>query len=220
VNKLHLLCFCALFFATSAFAESKSDIFVKDINLTLSAAPSYELQASPKGKSLPRQDTGNRWVLIEAELDSKLDWADEVQVKFYVVANYSPGAFVEGAVASKLPNDQQYNILTTTVSIVNMPKSGTAGRKNIVPVFIDPNTVKKYGGEGNLQKFIPEVVVEVMYKGVLQDRRWKNNEKGSGNFWEKKQPKPGVLLNLLQSPWWPAYSDYYERVKPLTVPSF
>jgi hypothetical protein len=220
VNKLHHVGFCAILFVSSAFAENKPDIIVKDISLTMSAAPTYELQASPKGKSIPKQDTANRWLLIETELESKLDWADEVLVKFYVVANYAPGAYVDGALASKLPDDQQYNILTTTVSIVNLGKSN-GGRRSIVPVFLDPNTVRKYGGDSSLQKFIPEVVVEVNYKGVLQDRKWKNgNEKTPGMFWEKKQPKTGVLLNLIQSPWWPAYSDYYERVKPISVPNY
>lgn len=222
MNKLHHLGFCVFLCAASAFAQNnKSDITVKDINLNLSPAPTYELQSSARGKSLPKQDTAKTWLLVEADLESRLDWADEVQVKFYVVAQYAPNAIVDGGgTAGKLPDDQQYNILTTTVTVVNMQKTAGTGKRNIVPVFIDPNTVRKFG-EGNLQKFIPEVAVEVSYKGILQDLKWKyGNETKPGRFWEKKQPKTGVLLNLLQSPWWPAYSDYYERVKPFTPPAF
>jgi hypothetical protein len=129
---------------------------------------------------------------------------------------------VGGTPAGKLPDDQQFEILTTTVNILNMQKTEGKGRKSIVPVFMDPSTVKRYG-EGTVQKFIPEVAVQVMYHGLLENTKWmtQEGEKKYGRFWEtKKSPKPGTLLNLLQSPWYPAYSDYYERVKPLSLPNF
>jgi len=40
------------------------------------------------------------------------------------------------------------------------------------------------------------------------------NARRGDRFWEQKQPIGGVLLNLLQSPWWPAFSEHYEQVKP------
>jgi hypothetical protein len=221
MNKLHRVAFGALLFTASAFGQNKSpDIIVKDITFTLSPAPAYNILSPPNGKSTPKQDTSLKWLVVEAELESSLDWADEVQVKYYVVAQYAATAYVDGNSVSKLPNDQQFDILTTTVNVVNVQKSAGTGRKSIIPVFLDPNTVRKYG-EGTLSKFIPEVAVEVMYKGIVQNIKWTGDgEKKYGRFWEtKKQPKSGVLLNLLQSPWWPAYSDYYERVKPLSTPS-
>lgn len=207
MNKIIISCLCCVLTGFFAYGQKESDITVKKIEIDLSPAPIYTLQKVHP----PPIDASKKWLVIETELECYPEWADEVGVKFYVVANYGPGA-------KDAPADG-YDVLSTTVTIVNMQKSVGTGKKNIVPIFMDPNTVKKYAANG-LQQFIPEVAVQVMYKGILQDTKWKKSEQISGRFWEKKQPKTGVLLNLMQSPWAPAFIDFYEQVKPIgTAPA-
>lgn len=194
-----------LFIGHASFGQQKSDIIVKDIDVDLKAAPKYSLQ----GNAPPPVDADRKWLVVEAQLEGIPDWAEEVTVKFYVVANYGPNA--KGI---DIPADK-YDVLTTTVTIVNMQGNKVSGKKNIVPVFMDSNTVKKYGLSG-IHQFIPEVAVQVFYKGILQDTKWKKSEQQSGRFWEKKQPRQGILLNLMQSPWSPAFVEHYEQVKPST----
>ena len=122
-----------LFIGYASLGQQKSDIIVKDIDVDLKAAPKYSLQ----GNAPPQVDADRKWLMVEAQLESIPDWAEEVTVKFYVVANYGPNA--KGI---DIPADK-YDVLTTTVTIVNMQGNKASGKKNIVPVFMDSNRVKK-----------------------------------------------------------------------------
>ncbi len=195
------VCFFVAFTLSAPAQAPQTEIQVRKIEVNLETAPKYNVSAQRQ-----RQTPQSRpWLVVEADLLCEADWADEVQVKFYVVANYGPTAKEKSA--------DGYDVLTTTVSVVNMAGNKSTGQKNIVPIFMDSNTVRRYAAVSKDQ-FIPEVAVQVMSKGVLQDTKWMKSE-GSGRFWEKKQPKSGILLNLMQSPWAPAFIEYYEQVKPM-----
>ncbi|MCC7518221.1 MAG: hypothetical protein IT578_03440 [Verrucomicrobiae bacterium] len=189
---------CFLTAGTWAWAQQPV-VQIKKIETTLEAAPRY--QASVQIQK-PQPDSNRKWLMVEAELETLPDWCEELQVRFYVVANY-------GSQARERSPDG-FDILSANVAVVNVPK----GRKNVVPVFMDANTVRKYGAISKDQ-FVPQVAVMVYYRGVLQDTQWMTNARKGERFWEQKQPIGGVLLNLLQSPWWPAFSEYYEQVKPM-----
>jgi RNA polymerase sigma factor (sigma-70 family) len=181
--------------------NQRSDVLIKKIEVVESETPHYEIsnQVFPE---IPKRDSVKKWIVIQAELDLNVESLDEVQVKFYVVGQYGN--------QQKTTDPKEWDNLIATVNVVNMQKN-TGGKKNVVPVFMGSNTVKKYG-EPNIQNMIPEVAVQVWSKGVLQDEFfWK---KVGDRFWERKQPKSGILLNLLQSPWWPAFAGVYEQVKP------
>jgi hypothetical protein len=211
--------FCLLTLPLAVSAQiRKPDVVVKDIKLTLSPAPIYNLESVPTGQQQPKQDTSDKWLMIEVDLEPQVEWIEETLVKFYVVAQYAPDAWIGGVQARKLADEMQYDVLTTAVNVINLQKR--TGHKNRVPVFLDPRTVKKYG-HSSLTHLIPEVAVEVSSRGVVQSLRWMNgDERRPGRFWERKQPKAGILLNLLQSPWWPAYSEHYERIKPTSFPLY
>jgi len=205
MKKILVLAFClapSLFFSTLWLPaqQRKPEITIKDINVKLEGSPRYELLE----KSL--QPASGKWVVIEAELESTPEWVNEATVTFYVAANY-------GANTKAYAPPDKYDILTASVTIVNMPGNVGSGNKNIVPMFIDSRTVKKYD-QGNLQSLIPQVAVQVMYGGTLQHIKWWKKALGEVRFWEQKEPRRGVLLNLSQSPWWPAYGEDYVQVKP------
>lgn len=185
-----------------------SEIKIKKIDVEMKSAPSYQLNSANV-----KVDQNQKWLAIEVHLDCKVEWAEDVQLKYYVVCQYA-----SSAKGDYVPQDR-YDILASTVTVVNLQGNSSNGRRSIVPVFLDSTSVKKYG-QGSVTQLVPEVAVQVMYKGVLQDQKWWKDEKKSGRFWEAKQPRTGVLLNFTQSPWFPAYFDYYEQVKPLTIPTF
>ena len=199
-----------LFIGSNLFAQAPREILIDKIDISEKQAPKYNLNGSD-----PKSESSRKWVIIEAELQSLPDWADEVTLKYYVAVNYDPNTKINGVPVSRLPADQQFDVLEATVTIVNMERNAGTGKKNIVPVFMDSNTRRRYNS-GALNQFIPEVAVEVYYKGVPQDRKWMKSEQRSGRFWERKPPRRGILLNLTQSPWWPAFSEHYEQVKPVS----
>lgn len=197
------LAFLACFALAAAGAPAQQPVIqIKKIDVSLEAAPKYQVTVQ---QQRPQPDSNRKWLVVEAELDCQPEWCEELQLRYYVVANYGPQA--------RERSQDGYDILSATVAVVNVPRNVNTGRKNVVPVFMDANTVRKYGAVSK-EQFIPEVAIQVYYKGVLQDTRWLKSEQQSGRFWEKKQPVGGVLLNLQQSPWWPAFSEFYEQVKP------
>jgi hypothetical protein len=212
MKKIIIVTFSLAVWVSSLFGQARQEIVVKKIEVDLSPAPNYTVNSqSVPSSSNPRQDSSRKWLVIQAELESQPEWADEVQVKFYVAANYGGGA-------KDAPPDR-FDVLGGTVTIVNVERNSGTGKKNIVPVFMDANTVKRYG-EPSITKFIPEVAVQVYYKGVLQHTKFFKGGDNSPRFWETKPPKGGILLNISQSPWSPAFLEYFQQVKPLTIPSF
>ncbi len=195
--------------------QLQPQITVKKIEAELVRAPLYTINHHGQTilqRGIQAVDNGSadrKWLIIETELESKPEWADEVQIKFYVGIDYAPSV--------KVVPPGSYDVLTASVTVVNVQKSAGNSRKTLVPVFLDANTVKKYGGT-SIQQFVPEIVVQVVYKGVLQDTKWWKSQQRYGRFWEQKQPVNGVLLNLTQSPWAPAFNEYYEQVKPTGLP--
>lgn len=183
--------------------DEKADIKVRKIDVSLVPAPRYLLQSSS-----PASDPTKKWLVVDADLLVAPEWADEITLKFYVATFYGPN------VKENVP-EGGYDVLSATVTIANVQRNVGTGRKAIVPVFLDANTVKKYE-PSSIDKFVQDVVVQAYYKGVLQSTKWMKNP-DNGRFWEKKQPRNGLLLNFLQSPWYPAYVDHYEQVKPSTT---
>ncbi len=200
MEKSLIVGFYLFLIATAAWAQNNDKIKVQKIEADLKPAPVYRLQTGELNV-----DYNRKWLIIEAELESQPEWVDEVTLKFYVAAFYGP--------AAKMAPKDGYDVLAASVTVVNVQRNAGTGKKKIVPVFLDANTVKKYEVT-NLQNFIQDVAVQVWYNQTLVDEKWwKGNQVRPGRFWEQKQPRTGILLNLMQSPWYPAFSDYYEQVK-------
>ena len=209
--------FFVVFASQAVFAQQlQGQITVKNIEAKLVRPPQYTIR-NPDGdqiiaegiRVMENQSSDRKWLIIEVELESKPEWADEVQLRFYVGVKYAP--------TIKMVPPGSYDVLTASVTVVNVQKSTGNVRKILVPVFLDADTVKKYGGT-SIDRFIPEIAVQVSYKGFIDTKWWKNAQQ-NGRFWEQKQPISGVLLNLTQSPWAPAFNEYYQQVKPSGPPA-
>ena len=112
-------CLCLAFDCHLAFAQiDKPVIGIKDINAYLVLAPQYTVATTgqpvlQKGIDfIKNHSSSQKWLIVEAELLSEPEWADEVNVTFYVLAKYSP------TVKEKPPAGA--DILSATVTIVNM----------------------------------------------------------------------------------------------------
>ena len=158
---------------------------IRAIRPQLVSPPDYRTTIS--GTAARSFTVGDKWLRIETDFDSTPDWADDVQLKYYVLMGRGAGA----------------RMFTGEVTYVNVAK----GLRHCSAMFIHPNTVQRYGN-GRVEA----VAVQLFYKGRLidQDSSPPTNER----WWERYTPANGYLLNPLQTPWSILTFDRYEALKP------
>src|SRR5438445_793621 len=105
MTKSILTVYCLLIFVSVSIAQNqKQEIAVKKIDVQLSQAPTYTVNGQTLPSGQPHSDSTKKWLVIQAELECEAESADDVQVKFYVVAQYGGGS-------------KEYDILATTVNV-------------------------------------------------------------------------------------------------------
>lgn len=174
-----------LSFAQAPDTENPATFRIRAIRQQLVSAPDYRSIISGVGN---RSNTlSDKWLRIETEFDSTPEWADDVQVKYYVL----------------LGAGKNTRMFVGDVTYVNVAK----GTRHISAMFIHPNTVERYGN-GNVQA----VAVQIFHKGQLidQDSAPASHER----WWESYTPVAGYLLTPQQTPWSIISYDRYEALKP------
>lgn len=172
-------------------AESTREAFaIKDIRQQQVDAPTYGSAGADLGSrpsSLQR-----KWLKIEVQFDSKPEWADDVQVKYYV----------------QLSEHGERKMFTGEVTHVNVAK----GSQHYSAMFIPPNALKRYG---NGQ--VDVVTARMFYKGaVVSEKTEAMGKSVPTSWWEKSTPILGCLLPPQDTPWAPVASERFEAVKPVT----
>jgi hypothetical protein len=168
------------------------------------ASPPFRITAirqrlvSPPDYRSILQDTGNRatsanqnWLQIEAEFVSSPDWADDVQVKYYVLLG-------QGETAHCLVGEMTY---------VNVAR----GPQHYSGMFVHPNTLQRYG---NGQ--VGAVAVQLFYKGQLVDQS--SYPPSDDHWWERVTPVTGFVLPPRETPWSVLAFGRYESPKPTPSP--
>lgn len=164
------------------------DFAIKDIRQLQLNAPTY----SATGVLGGRPSTLWRiWLEIEAQFESKAEWADDVQLKFYVL--------VKGAHAD------ESRLFVGDVTHVNVAK----GSQHYSAMFIQPNTLRRYSA-GQIER----VAVRLFHNGALVSTLSVPPSKES--WWERYSPTPGYLLPPQETPWAPIADDRFEAIKPNT----
>jgi hypothetical protein len=174
-----------LSFAQAPDIGNPASFKIRVIRQQLVSAPDYRSVINGTG---PRSNNlSDKWLRIETEFDSTPEWADDVQVKYYVL----------------LGSGKDTRMFTGDVTYVNVEK----GIRHVSAMFVHPNTVQRYGN-GNMQA----VAVQIFHKGQMidQDSAPASHER----WWENYTPVSGYLLTPQQTPWSIISYDRYEALKP------
>ena len=145
---------------------------IRAIRQQLVAAPDYRSLIMGGGN---RSTTmSDNWLKIETEFDSTPEWADDVQVKYYVL----------------LGEEKNIRMFVGDMTYVNVAR----GTRHFSAMFIHPNTVQRYGN-GKVQA----VAVQLFYKGQLIDQD--SAPASQDRWWENYTPVTGFVLAPQQTPW-------------------
>jgi hypothetical protein len=173
-----------LSFAQASDVGNPANFKIRAIRQQLVSAPDYRSLITGAG---PHSNTlSDKWLRIETEFDSVPEWADDVQVKYYVL----------------LGSGKDARMFVGDVTYVNVAK----GTRHISAMFIHPNTVQRYGN-GNVQA----VAVQIFHTGQMidQDSLPASHER----WWESYTPVSGYVLAPQQTPWSILSYDRYEALK-------
>lgn len=164
-------------------ALRKADFNVKRIEVRFVNAPA----ASGDGGRGSREASQVPWAKIECEFDSQPEWADDVEVKWYVVLL-----------------GQRTKIMATGSDTYIYVKKG---RRHVAGMFMHPFVVERWSG-GSAQNAIEDVGVEIWWQGrLITFSSWRSQARTQ--WWQQFQPTPGLLMRVSDSPWAPyAYAEY------------
>lgn len=173
-------------FAGTAFAQTQrqGDFKLKTIRQSQVDAPNFGGAASDLGG---RPTTlARKWLKIEVQFESDADWADDVQLKFYVLVG----------------KGREAKLFVGDVTHINVAK----GSQHYSAMFMQPNSLKRFGA-GQIEA----VGVQLFYENRLiaseseppANRRW----------WEDYKPISGYLLPPQETPWAPVAHERFEAVK-------
>jgi hypothetical protein len=155
------------------------------IRQSLVMPPDYS--AAVSGTGTRSTALGDRWLKIETEFDSAPQWADDVQLKYYVL----------------LSDGRDLRLFVGDVTYVNVSR----GLHHYSAMFMHPNTIQRYGN-GQVQA----VAVQLFYKGQPIDVS--ANPPTHERWWDAYQPTSGFLLSPQQTPWSVMSFGRYEELKP------
>lgn len=166
--------------------SGRAQIEIKNIRQHQVDAPNYGGTSDLGGRP---STLWRKWLKIEVQFDSKLEWADDVQVKYYVL----------------IGKGEDRRLFVGEVTHINVAK----GSQHYSAMFIQPNTLKRYGA-GQIE----QVTVRIFYKGALVSTL--SEPAAQNGWWDRFQPTPGYLLTPQETPWAPIADDRFEAVKPTT----
>lgn len=134
---------------------------------------------------------GQNWLRIETDFESAPDWADDVQLKYFVLLGRGDNA----------------RCLVGQVTYINVAKGG----QHSSGMFVHPNTLQRYGN-GQVEA----VAVQLFYKGQLIDQS--SYPPTNDRWWERLAPVSGLVLPPGETPWSVLAFDRYESPKPTPSP--
>ena len=166
--------------------SGRDDFAIKDIRQQQVDAPAYGGTGDLGGRP---STLWRKWLKIEVQFESRLEWADDVQLKYYVL--------------TKGERAEDSRLFVGDVTHINVAK----GSQHYSAMFIQPNTLKRYGA-GQIEK----VAVRLYYKGVAVSTLSAPPTKEL--WWDRYAPTPGYLLPPQDTPWAPIANERFEAAKP------
>ncbi len=177
---------CALMLASTAWAQQEQDFRIVAIRRYQREAPTYSVGGSGADLGGRPATLWRQWYKIEVQFSSRPEWADDVQIKYYVLVGTG--------------RDQR--MFSGEVTHVDVAR----GTQHYSAMFMHPNTLRRYGG-GEVQA----VAVQLFHQNRLIDQ---SSDPATGQrWWERFSPVPGYLLPPEDTPWAPIASERWEARK-------
>jgi hypothetical protein len=127
-----------------------------------------------------------QWGALTVTYDSVPAWADDVEVKFYVLAR---------------DRKRNHNLLVGSTTYVSVQK----GNGHMAHIFIHPNALLRYGE-------VKRIMVEIWYKGILiNSAQWPS--KTATRWWYKFKGIDGILRHRFYTPFLLDYEAKEEAIK-------
>ena len=172
--------------APAVFSQSSALFEIRNIRQQPVNAPTYGGAGELGGRP---PTLWQQWLKIEVQFDSKPEWADDVQIKYYVL----------------LTDQGDSKLFTGEVTHFNVARG-----QHYSAMFIHPNTVKRYSSGQNAV-----VTARLFYKGAVVSQRTDSQGKSvPASWWERYTPIAGCLLPPQETPWAPIADERFEAVKP------
>lgn len=147
-------------------------------------------QSSGVGGGIP-----SKWLRVEVEFDSKPEWADDVEVRWYLLVG----------------SEKEPVVFADSVMLINVARS--TARRHLTVMYVPPRTVDRY----SMTSKIKEIAVQIWHNQKLMDTGgWRSAPKE--RWWEQYSPRRGSMLNLLQTPFGVLDYDKYEQIKVSAAP--
>jgi hypothetical protein len=173
-----------LLLALTSFGQ-RADYDIKKIAPAVILSPSVSFNFGPQHP----QGKAEQWLEVEVNFESRVDWTDELTVKYYI-----------------LLADQ---CLTGEVTHIDIP----AGRDLYSVMYVPPRTIARITNGRQLTGLdIKDVGVQLVSKGqVIATKSFKTQ--GATQWWQNLQQVTGKVLNKNQTPFAPLIWDRYEQIK-------
>jgi len=173
-----------LLLVATSFGQ-RADYDVKKIQPAVILSPSISFNFGPQHP----QGKAEQWLEVEVNFESRVDWTDELTVKYYI-----------------LLADQ---CLVGEVTHIDIP----AGRDLYSVMYVPPRTIARIlNGRPLTGLDIQDVGVQLVSKGqVVATKSFKTQ--GDTQWWQNLQQVTGKVLNKDQTPFAPLIWDRYEQIK-------
>ena len=134
------------------------------------------------------------WTLFECEFDSQPEWADDLEMKWYVV----------------LGGGRQPVMATGSDTYIYVKK----GRRHVGAMMMHPMVMERWSGS-TAQANLESVGVEILWQGRLV--AFDDTKHSKQQWWQRFTPQPGLLMRVSESPWQSLYYADYEWSKFTTT---
>lgn len=126
------------------------------------------------------------WAIFECEFDSQPEWADDLEMKWYVL----------------LGGSKQAVMATGSDTYIYVKK----GRRHVGAMFMHPMVMERWAGS-TAQAAMESIGVEIWWQGRLV--AYDDTKHTKQQWWQRFTPQPGLLMRVSESPWaYLFYADY------------
>jgi len=171
--------------ASEAFAQVQPRAAKMDFQIKRIEIRSYNPRSGGGESGRGGNEAGRvPWKLFECEFDSQPEWADDIEVKWYV-----------------LMGGRQQTLATGSDTYIYVKKA----RRHVVAMFMHPMVMERW--MGTTVQTSMDVGVEIWVQGRLWS--FDDTKHTRKQWWQQFTPQPGLLMRIDESPFAPTlYADY------------